>query len=86
MSHEWVVSIVSGVVVLVGVFVLRAIFQAALHAALDAIMHELTPNDGKSMRDAVNRIETRLVRIEDRLGKVEEEVEPPRKVPRRRST
>lgn len=50
-------TIEAGVVVALIVTVIVAILVAAIRHWLQGIKHELVPNSGKSMRDAVDRIE-----------------------------
>lgn len=45
--------------------------QATTIAKLDVVNHELFPNSGKSLRDQTNRIEEKLDRDNERIGKIE---------------
>lgn len=79
MSDAVTVALISAAatiaVALVGVLVelvrnRRRTETAAEHAETAA--HETQPNSGKSMRDVVDRIDRRLLSMDERLGRLEE--------------
>lgn len=51
----------------------------SMHLAAEAVVAEMNPNGGKTLRDAVDRIEHRVIAIDDRLTAVEEAVTRPSK-------
>ncbi len=51
----------------------------AVDMTLEAVAKQMVPNGGSSMRDAVDRIEQRVIAIDDRLTAVEEAVTQPSK-------
>ena len=49
----------------------------SVHLAAEAMAKEMQPTGGSTLRDAVDRIERRVVSIDDRLTAVEEAVTTP---------
>lgn len=68
---QWIIT-AGGVVTAIGVifrWVVRPIIKWAmrLDRAITQVEHNMVPNGGSSLRDAINRIESRVTRIEEHL-------------------
>lgn len=72
-AAQWIIT-AGGVVTAVGViikWVIRPIITWAmrLDKAISHVETHMVPNGGSSLRDAINRIESRVTRIEDYITK-----------------
>jgi hypothetical protein len=75
MGNQWVIGVGSGLVVVFIGLLWR--YFAKQSQATDLILHEFKPNNGLSMRDAINRLEEtrqadleRLDRLERRMDEI----------------
>jgi hypothetical protein len=55
-ANDWIA-------IIVGVLSVSATFVAAIRWIVKAYLHELVPNSGSSMKDKINRLETRVDEI-----------------------
>jgi ribosome recycling factor len=71
-AQQWLTLIIS-VASISGVFV--AIVRWMVRHYFNEIRAELKPNGGSSMRDQINRLEERQIRIEQEHGKLEHKID-----------
>lgn len=55
-ANDWIA-------IIVGVLSVTATFVASIRWLVKAYLHELVPNSGSSMKDKINRLESRLDEI-----------------------
>lgn len=67
-----VVAIVIILAVIVGPQVVAIIQNVGIKRKADTAAHEVLPNSGKSLADAVNRIERKIDGLDERVSNLEE--------------
>ena len=75
MSSDAVIQLAGLFLQITGVIVSVTIFINKIKIRLDRIEAEYKPNHGSSLRDAINRIETKIAKLEGRFEQHVEEAD-----------